>query len=58
MIFWQKLAAYRKSDKPMFANLYLDQLDQFCKHKLRLRYYIRYMDDVIILHHSKSTWSG
>ena len=37
----------------MFANLYLDQLDQFCKHKLRLRYYIRYMDDVIILHHSK-----
>lgn len=37
----------------MFANLYLDQLDQFCKHKLGLHYYIRYMDDVIILHHSK-----
>lgn len=37
----------------MFANLYLDQLDQFCKHKLHLHYYIRYMDDVIILHHSK-----
>ena len=37
----------------MFANLYLDQLDQFCKHKLRLRYYIRYMDDVIIVHNSK-----
>lgn len=37
----------------MFANLYLDQLDQFCKHQLHLHYYIRYMDDVIILHQSK-----
>lgn len=37
----------------MFANLYLDQLDQFCKHKLHMRYYIRYMDDVIIIHNSK-----
>ena len=37
----------------MFANLYLDQLDQFCKHQLGLHYYIRYMDDVIILHNSK-----
>lgn len=37
----------------MFANLYLDQLDQFCKHQLHLHYYIRYMDDVIILHDSK-----
>ena len=37
----------------MFANLYLDQLDQFCKRQLHLHYYIRYMDDVIILHDSK-----
>lgn len=37
----------------MFANLYLNELDQHCKHKLRLHYYIRYMDDIIILHHSK-----
>lgn len=37
----------------MFANLYLDELDQFCKHKLRLHYYIRYMDDIIVLHHDK-----
>lgn len=37
----------------MFANLYMDRLDQFCKHKLHLRYYIRYMDDVIILHPDK-----
>lgn len=37
----------------MFANLYLNELDQFCKHKLKLKYYIRYMDDIIILHHDK-----
>lgn len=37
----------------MFANFYLNELDQFCKHELRIRYYIRYMDDVIILYHDK-----
>ncbi len=31
------------------ANIYLDRLDQFCKHKLHLRYYERYMDDFIII---------
>lgn len=33
----------------LFANIYLNELDQFCKHKLKIHYYIRYMDDVIIL---------
>lgn len=33
----------------MFANIYLDALDQFCKRVLGITYYIRYMDDVIIL---------
>lgn len=37
----------------MFANLYLHELDLFAKHKLRLHYYIRYMDDIIILHYDK-----
>lgn len=37
----------------MFANLYLNELDQYAKHQLRLHYYIRYMDDIIILHHDK-----
>lgn len=31
------------------ANIYLDRLDRFCKFKLRQRYYIRYMDDFIII---------
>ena len=31
------------------ANIYLDHLDQYCKHVLKLRYYARYMDDFCIL---------
>lgn len=37
----------------LFANIYLNELDQLCKHELRLHFYIRYMDDVIILLDSK-----
>lgn len=38
----------------VFANIYLDALDQFCKRVLRIHHYIRYMDDVIILSDSKA----
>lgn len=37
----------------MFANLYLDALDQFCKRVLKVHCYVRCMDDVIILSSSK-----
>ncbi len=33
-----------------FANVYLNELDQFIKHKLKCRYYLRYVDDFILLH--------
>jgi len=36
-----------------FANLYLNELDTFAKHKLKAKYYIRYVDDFVILHESK-----
>ncbi|MFH1290254.1 MAG: reverse transcriptase domain-containing protein, partial [Nanoarchaeota archaeon] len=36
-----------------FANVYLNGLDQFVKHKLRAKYYIRYVDDFIIMDTSK-----
>jgi hypothetical protein len=35
-----------------FANVYLDALDQFVKHRLRVRHYVRYVDDIILLHES------
>lgn len=35
-----------------FANIYLNELDYFVKHKLKVKYYLRYVDDFIILHQS------
>lgn len=32
-----------------FANIYLNELDQYCKHNLGVKYCVRYMDDFIIL---------
>jgi retron-type reverse transcriptase len=37
----------------LFANIYLNELDQFLKHKLKIKYYIRYADDFVILSESK-----
>ena len=36
-----------------FANIYLNELDLFVKHKLKAKYYIRYVDDFVILNSSK-----
>ena len=38
----------------LFANIYLNELDQYCKRVLGIKCYVRYMDDVIILHQSKA----
>lgn len=35
-----------------FANVYLNEIDQFVKHKLRAKHYARYVDDFILLHES------
>ena len=36
-----------------FANLYLNELDQYVKRQLKCRWYIRYMDDLILISESK-----
>lgn len=47
---------YKKQGLPIgnltsqfFSNIYLDALDQYCKHVLKLKYYYRYADDILIL---------
>ena len=35
-----------------FANIYLNELDQFIKHKIGAKHYVRYVDDMILLHKS------
>lgn len=37
----------------LFANVYLNQLDQFIKQKLKVKYYLRYADDFILLSPNK-----
>lgn len=37
----------------VFANIYLNELDQFVKHKLKAKYYIRYADDFLFLSKNK-----
>ena len=36
-----------------FANVYLDGLDQYVKHHLKARYYVRYCDDFVLLSHNR-----
>ena len=33
-----------------FANIYMNELDQFIKHTLKAKYYGRYVDDIVIFH--------
>ena len=35
-----------------FANVYLNELDQYIKHTLKVRHYLRYVDDFVLLHHN------
>jgi len=35
------------------ANVYLNELDYFIKHKLKVKYYVRYVDDFVILSKSE-----
>lgn len=41
-----------------FANVYLNELDQFAKHRIGVRHYIRYVDDFVILHESPQWLNG
>lgn len=57
----EKLPIYKKGkglpignmSSQFFAILYLNELDHFVKEKLKIKHYIRYMDDGIILHKDK-----
>jgi len=38
----------------LFANIYLDAFDHYVKRDLKIKYYGRYVDDVVIVHSDKS----
>jgi hypothetical protein len=37
----------------LFINIYMNEFDQFAKRTLKVRYYLRYADDFVVLHGSK-----
>ena len=37
----------------LFVNIYMNEFDQFMKHKIKAKYYIRYADDFVILSENK-----
>ena len=44
-----------------FANVYLNELDQFIKHTLKAQRYLRYVDDFVLVHESREQleiWKG
>jgi hypothetical protein len=41
-----------------FANVYLDALDQFVKHRLNARWYLRYCDDVVLVSRDHAELAG
>jgi len=38
----------------LLVNIYMNEFDQFVKHKLKAKYYVRYADDFVIMHRGKS----
>lgn len=67
LLFLTKLMIYNsEADNPnlgipignytsqFFANIYLNELDKYVKHCLRIKFYTRYMDDFILLAKTKS----
>ena len=38
----------------LLANVYMNELDQFIKHKLEIKFYIRYADDFVVLSENKN----
>jgi len=37
----------------LFVNIYMNEFDQFVKHKLKIKYYIRYADDFVLFSRNK-----
>ncbi len=38
----------------LLVNIYMNEFDQFVKHNLKVKYYIRYADDFVILSHDRN----
>lgn len=53
-LFNQKGLPIGNLTSQIFANIYMNEFDQFVKNKLKARYYVRYTDDFVILSHDET----
>ncbi len=53
-LFNQKGLPIGNLTSQIFANIYMNEFDQFVKNELKARYYVRYTDDFVILSHNES----
>ena len=42
----------------LFCNIYMNEFDQFMKHKIKAKYYLRYADDFVVLSSDKNWLKG
>lgn len=52
-IFNQRGVPIGNLTSQLFANVYLNELDQFVKHELKIKHYVRYTDDFVIVSSSR-----
>ena len=52
-IFFKKGLPIGNLTSQLFANIYLNEFDQFVKQKLRVKHYIRYTDDFVVVFSNK-----
>jgi len=53
-IFYKKGLPIGNLTSQLFANIYLNEFDQFIKHTLRIKHYVRYTDDFVIAANNKA----
>jgi len=49
----RKLGLLGNLTSQLLVNIYMNEFDQFMKHKIKIKYYIRYADDFVIMHTNK-----
>lgn len=52
-LFYKKGVPIGNLTSQLFANIYMNEFDQFMKHKLKVKYYARYTDDFVIVSNDK-----
>ncbi|MEK7167657.1 MAG: RNA-directed DNA polymerase, partial [Patescibacteria group bacterium] len=53
-----KVLAIGNVTSQILANIYLDELDQYAEHGLKIKNYFRYTDDIVLVHQDREYLEG